>query len=114
MIWAIYALYDRVSGRVRCPGELSDSITSTTGVKQGCPLSPTLFGLYIDEIADYIYQGGGAGVDLSGTQVHIMLYADDIILLTESQEDLQLHIEALRSFCIQRGVTVIAGTDSST
>ncbi|MCO5609097.1 hypothetical protein L7F22_063319 [Adiantum nelumboides] len=109
MIWAIYALYERVSGKVRCPGGLSDSITSTIGVTQGCPLSPTLFGLYIDEMEDYIRQSGGAGADLSGTQVHIMLYADDIVLLAESQEDLQLHIQALSSFCTQRGVTVNLG-----
>ncbi|MCO5607285.1 hypothetical protein L7F22_061478 [Adiantum nelumboides] len=38
-----------------------------------------------------------------------MLYADDIVLLTESQEDLQLHIEALGLFCIQRVVTVNLG-----
>ncbi|MCO5612736.1 hypothetical protein L7F22_067005 [Adiantum nelumboides] len=109
MIWAIYALYERVSSRVRCPGGLSGSITSTIGVTQGCPLSPTLFGLYIDEMEDYIRQSGGASADLSGTQVHIMLYADDIILLVESQENLQLHIQALRSFCTQRGVTVNLG-----
>ncbi|MCO5574914.1 hypothetical protein L7F22_028709 [Adiantum nelumboides] len=63
----------------------------------------------IDEMEDYIGQSGGAGADLSGTQVHIMLYADDIILLAESQEDLQLHIQGLSSFCTQRGVTMNLG-----
>ena len=73
MIWAIYALYERVTGRVRCPGGLSEAIAGTIGVKQGCPLSPTLFGLYIDEISDYILRAGGEGGDLAGTPVHIML-----------------------------------------
>ncbi|MCO5584762.1 hypothetical protein L7F22_038694 [Adiantum nelumboides] len=54
MMWAIFALYERVTGRVRCPGGLSDPLVSTIGVKQGCPLSPTLFGLYIDEIVSFI------------------------------------------------------------
>ena len=88
MIWGIYALDEQVLGRVCCPGELSDTIASTIGVKQGCPLSPTLFGLYIDEVADFIIRGGGGGVDISGTPVHIMLYADDIVLVSESQEGL--------------------------
>ena len=109
MIWGIYALYEQVVARVRCPGGLSDAIASTVGVKQGCPLSPTLFGLYIDEVADYIVHGGGGGVDQAGTSVHIMLYADDIILISESQVGLQQHLHALDDFCTQRGLTVYLG-----
>ena len=92
MMWGIYALYEQVFGRVRCPGGISDTIASTIGVKQGCPLSPTLFGLYIDEIADFLTRDGGGAVDLSGTPVHIMLYADDIVLVSESQGGLQRHL----------------------
>lgn len=92
MAWGIYALYEKVLGRVRCPGGLSYIIASTVGVKQGCPLSPTLFGLYIDEVAHYIAQSEGDGMDLAGTPIHIMLYADDIILISESQAGLALSI----------------------
>ncbi|MCO5550606.1 hypothetical protein L7F22_004094 [Adiantum nelumboides] len=98
MIWGIHSLYAQVTGRVRYPG-----------VKQGCPLSSTLFGLYIDEISDYILRAGGAGSDLAGTPVHIMLYADDIILLSETQEGLACHLRALDYFCIHRGLTLNLG-----
>ncbi|MCO5549866.1 hypothetical protein L7F22_003340 [Adiantum nelumboides] len=109
MIWGIHSLYTRVSGRVHSPGGLSDPIASTIGVKQGCPLSLTLFGLYIDEISDYILLAGGARPDLAGTPVHIMLYADDIILLSETQEGLECHLRTLDDFCIHRGLTVNLG-----
>ncbi|MCO5582230.1 hypothetical protein L7F22_036122 [Adiantum nelumboides] len=109
MTWGIYALYEHVSGRVRCPGGLSDTLVSTIGVKQGCPLSPTLFGLYIDEIVDFILHRGGEGVDISGTTVHILLYADDIVLVSETAVGLQLHLQALDDFCSQRGLTVNLG-----
>ncbi|MCO5592246.1 hypothetical protein L7F22_046244 [Adiantum nelumboides] len=84
MMWAIFALYERVTGRVKCPGGLSDPLVNTIGVKQGCPLSPTLFGLYIDEIVSFIQSRGGEGVELGDTTVHILLYADDIVLVSES------------------------------
>ena len=58
MLWGIYALYEQVFGRVRCPRGMSDTIASTIGVKQGCPLSPTLFGLYIDELVDFLTRDG--------------------------------------------------------
>ena len=103
MIWAIYALYyERVTRRVRCLGGLLRSTASTIGVKQGCPLSPTLFCFYIYKISDYILRAGGAGADLAGAYVHIMLYVDDIVLISESLEGLQGHLSALDEFCIQR------------
>ncbi|MCO5547078.1 hypothetical protein L7F22_000519 [Adiantum nelumboides] len=108
MIWGIYALYEHVSCRVRCPGGISDTLVSTIGVKQGCPLSPTLFGLYIDEIVDFIQQRGD-GVEIGGTTVHILLYADDIVLVAESPEGLQRHLLALDDFCLQRGLSVNLG-----
>ena len=54
---------------------------STVGIKQGCPLSPTLFGIYIDEITNFIACKGGNKVVLEGTQVNFLLYANDIDLL---------------------------------
>ena len=92
IIWAIYALYEQVFRCVRCP---SDCFTSTIGVKHGCPLSPTLFGIYIDEITDFIARKGGKGIVIGDTQVSLLLYAYDIVLLSESEHDLQKHLNAL-------------------
>jgi hypothetical protein len=35
---------------------LSDFIQSTIGVKQGSPLSLTLFGIYIDELESFLHE----------------------------------------------------------
>ena len=48
-------------------GGLSHCVTSTIGVKQGCPLSPTPFWIYIDEIIDFIARKGGKGVAIGDT-----------------------------------------------
>ena len=51
MQWGIYALYESVLGKVQSSKGLSEAVANTIKVKQGCPLSPTLFGLYIDEVS---------------------------------------------------------------
>lgn len=54
-----------VTGHVHTPEGISDIVHSTIGVKHGCPLSPTLFGMYIDEVSDYIDREGDRGAQLA-------------------------------------------------
>jgi len=43
-------LYKLVLGRIHTTHRLFDFIQSTIGVKKGCPLLLTLYGIYIDEL----------------------------------------------------------------
>ena len=78
------ALDRSIVGHVRTPEGLSTIVHSTIGVKQGCPLSPTLFGMYVDEVLDYIERDGNRGTQLVGTWIPLLLYADDIVLIFDS------------------------------
>ena len=49
------------------------AITSTIGVKQECPLSHTLFKLYMNEVANNTH-GGSKRIDILDTPVHILRY----------------------------------------
>ena len=60
------------------------------GVCQGCILSPCLFNLY----AEYIMRNAGleetqAGIKIAGRSISNLTYADDTILMAESEEELK-------------------------
>ena len=60
------------------------------GVRQGCLLSPCLFNFY----AEYIMRNAGleetqAGIKIAGRNINNFRYADDTILMAESEEELK-------------------------
>ena len=65
-----------------------------SGVRQGDNLSPTLFGSYINDLAQLI-KALGKGVKVGPDRISILLYADDIVLLAESETDLQTMLDAM-------------------
>ena len=60
---------------------MSKCFGSDIGVKQGCPLSPTLFGIYIDMLEVWLSKTNGEGVHLVGYVVKLLLYVNDLILI---------------------------------
>jgi hypothetical protein len=77
----VHRLYEKVRAKIRTSEGMSKCFGSDIGVKQGCPLSPTLFGLYIDKLEVWLSRMDGDGVHLAGYVVKLLLYADDLILI---------------------------------
>ena len=61
-----------------------DEVPSDIGVKEGCPLSPTPFGLYIDELETNLDKINKDTSCLFNIVVVILLYVDDVVLLSRS------------------------------
>ena len=84
----VQKLYEQVLCKLRMKDGFSESFVSNMGVKQGCPLSPTLFGLYIDELEEVITKQSTReevdGPSIGTYTLPILLYADDVILMTHS------------------------------
>jgi hypothetical protein len=100
-------MYDKVQLQVRLNGALGSAFDSETGVKQGDPLSPLLFGLFIDKIESFLHDKyPTVGVLLLNKIVQVLLYADDLALMTTSANDMQLLLDGLNDFCKASGMQV--------
>jgi hypothetical protein len=98
-------MYSDLRLRVRLGGQQGDTFPSTRGVKQGDPLFPLLFGLFIDRLESFL-EGRAPTLDVkvTGRLLRAILYADDIVLLAESGQDLQALLDVLEEFCRAAGM----------
>ena len=104
---SLISIYKDVNIRIRVGGKLGDVFSSFLGVKQGDPLSPLLFGLFIDRFEKFINdQLPDIGVKLSNMLIRVLFYADDLVILAESPADLQLMLDCLSQFCKLNSMTV--------
>ena len=71
----------------------------TIGTKQGCPMSSTLFNLYINDIPNIISCANCDPVKLDNQKINCLLYADDLVLLSETSQGLQQSLNTLYSYC---------------
>ena len=65
-----------------------------------------MFGLCISEISDYIEKRGDREAQLAGTWIPLLLYLDDIVLISDSLEGMQRHLDALHIFALDSGMSV--------
>ena len=90
-------LYEKAHSKVRVNSVLSEDIDSMYGVLQGGVLSPKLFNTFLSDINQYLDPDDG--VNIYGMPVAYLLYADDLVLLATSPEDLQKQLDRLFQYC---------------
>ena len=101
MLQAIQGLYGSATVAVKINGQQGLPLVSVSGVRQGCPLSPTLFGLLADGLHRFLQSAAAAdglavGPDLMVTDLG---YADDFCLVSATADGLQRIIDVVALWC---------------
>ena len=102
----IKSMYSNNTCAVRIGKKHTDFFQQSRGVRQGCSLSPTLFNIYINELAKTLEQSKTPGIKLADTEVKCLLFADDLVLLSPTKEGLQQHLDLLHKFSQTWALTV--------
>ena len=93
----LIVFYSNIEGRVRWNNHFSSNITIKNGVKQGGVMSPLLFSLYVDELILRIHNTG-VGCFVGEKFSSVLLYADDIVLLTPTRKAKQKLLNVCEEF----------------
>ncbi|KAK3529276.1 hypothetical protein QTP70_024824 [Hemibagrus guttatus] len=87
LLRAVRSLYNRSRSLVRIASCKSDLFPVHVGRRQGCPLSPVLFIVFMDRISRR--SQGLEGVRFGDHRISSLIFADDVVLLASSSLDLQ-------------------------
>jgi hypothetical protein len=109
LLTAAQAMYEGDS-YVLCDGvKAAPPVQPTHGVKQGCPLSPLLFSLYINDFTTRSEHGVHLGQGGGGRVVSHMFYADDLCLFSNTPQGVRVMLRALQEYSARKGLSVNAG-----
>ena len=75
------------------------------GLKQGYILPPLLFNIFINDLAQTV-NNLECGASYGEGDVSILLYADDIALLSDNETKLQRMLSCLNDYCLSWGLTI--------
>lgn len=86
---AILSSYDGTSTRIISNKRKSKELFFKKGVKQGCPLSPTLFNICIESLLHQLNKCKDDGYHWFGTSTTVQAYADDIIIFSDTEDGMK-------------------------
>ena len=89
IIHLIKDLYDNQKAVVRTTYGMTDFFNIGQGVRQGCILSPHLFNVYSEKIMREALDGFKGSIKVGGRTVSNLRYADDIVLIAGSMQELE-------------------------
>jgi len=76
---------------------------SIIGVRQGDNLSPTLFNMFVNDVPK-IFDINCEPAIYGNMKIHCMMYADDLLILSESSEGIQESMNKLQNYCTKWGL----------
>ena len=101
----IRAMYHSTKYAIKLSNGYLNPIDSNLGLKQGCPLSPMLFNLYIDDISDII-DDQCHPIEIQDMKLGHFLYADDLVIISHTEKGLQMALNNLHAYSGRKCLSV--------
>ena len=99
-------MYNKIHLSVRLPDGITQCFSSNIGLKQGCNLSPILFNIFINDLNEIFDKTFCQPAKIKNLTLNNLLYADDLVLVSETSSGLQNCLDRLQEYCDKWRLTI--------
>lgn len=112
VVKSVLNMYEGATTSVKCGGVNTRTLAINNGVQQGCPLSPFLFNLVLDELLECL-ERTVYGVLLQDQAVSSLAVADDLVLMAPTEFQISELMLKCEEFYNEKGLSVNAKKSQS-
>ena len=93
--------------KVKIGEYLSETFDVNQGVRQGCILSPLLFNIFISDLPELLDTPENMPAKIDNSKnISCILWADDLVMLSESEGGIRKMLEKLEAFSSKNGLLI--------
>ena len=98
-------MYQKTNNSLKISNGLGRSFNTHRGVQQGCILSPRLFNIFLNDIPP-LFDESCHPLSLGDQKLNCLMYADDLVMLSETPQGLQSCLDKLKSYTVEWGLEI--------
>ena len=106
MLRMVKCMYEKVKSCVKSCNSFSDFFEYSVGLRQGEVISPILVSLFLEDLELYLQKRAESGLLIDDIVLILLLFADDMVILGKSPDELQYHLDLLHTYCNSWGLEV--------
>ena len=98
------SMYEKMKLEVR-QSSTGNSFKSSTGILQGECTSPIFFSLFVNDL-EKMFNSDSIGIECYDILLKLLMYADDMVIFSDSEEGLQEALDNLDVYCSKWDISV--------
>jgi hypothetical protein len=99
-------IYARTRNKVKMGEKEGEWFETTKGVRQGCPLSPLLFTIYVADVDEMLRKAQAGGVVVGREKVWSLAFADDMVIVAKSEREMKEMMRNLEKYVRKKKLEV--------